>query len=166
MFCKNCGKQLEDGALFCSECGTAIPASEKPVEPTVEPTIETQPLNDSAAAQPAAKPQDIDLVQAYRLFVANLLNFKGRATRPEYWWVFLINWLLTFLINLIPVLGALLSLIIIIPNLALTVRRLHDTGKSGWYAFISFIPIVGTVLLIIQLCKDSDGDNQWGLATK
>ncbi len=54
-------------------------------------------------------------------------------------------------------------LVILIPSLALCVRRLHDTGKSGWFFFISFIPLVGAILLLVFLATDSQpGPNQYG----
>ena len=62
----------------------------------------------------------------------------------------------------IPLVGWILSLFCLVPGIAVTVRRLHDTGKSGYYYFMCFIPIVGAILLIIQLIKDSDYNNQYG----
>ncbi|MEP1500313.1 DUF805 domain-containing protein, partial [Nonlabens ulvanivorans] len=61
------------------------------------------------------------------------------------------------------ILFLLYTLATIIPSLAVIVRRLHDTGRSGWFYFISMIPLVGTVILLIWLIEDSKhGANQWG----
>ncbi len=168
MFCNNCGKELKEGALFCNECGAKTKNAQATNEPINEPVIENQPMVETQPiqAEPTVKAEGIGFGQAYRLFFKNYFNFKGRATRSEFWWVFIFNLLLTYVINLIPVMGALLSLGIIIPGIALSVRRLHDTGKSWVYLLISLIPIVGAILLIVQYCKDSDGDNKWGPATK
>ncbi len=168
MFCNNCGKELKDGALFCNECGAKTKNAQTTTETANKPVIENQPMveTQSVQAEPTVKAETISVGQAYRLFFKNYFNFKGRATRSEFWWVFIFNLLLTYVINLIPVMGALLSLGIIIPGIALSVRRLHDTGKSWVYLLISLIPIVGAILLIVQYCKDSDGDNKWGPATK
>lgn len=53
-------------------------------------------------------------------------------------------------------------LIILLPSLAVTVRRLHDAGYSGWFYFISFIPLIGAILLFVALCTDSVEDNKYG----
>ena len=60
-------------------------------------------------------------------------------------------------------LSALFGLITIIPYLAVSVRRLHDTNRSGWWILIAFVPIIGTILLIVWYCFDSDAvDNRFG----
>ena len=103
-------------------------------------------------------------------------DFNGRARREEFWMFQLFNFLA--LMVLMIVLGgisvllevpALMSLVgiyvlaIIIPSLALVVRRLHDTGKSGWFYLITFIPLIGGIWLLIIYCTDSEnGTNNWG----
>jgi uncharacterized membrane protein YhaH (DUF805 family) len=54
------------------------------------------------------------------------------------------------------------AFVVFIPMLAVSARRLHDTGKSGWYYLMSLIPLVGFIIVIVQWCKDSVGDNQYG----
>ena len=56
----------------------------------------------------------------------------------------------------------LLALAMFIPALAVTVRRLHDVGKSGWWFFIAFIPLVGAIWLLVLMCTDSVEDNEYG----
>jgi len=92
-------------------------------------------------------------------------TFDGRATRPEYWWwalfsviVYVVAVILdlathTFLIGLIVTLGLLL------PTIAVTVRRLHDTGRSGWWYFIALIPLIGGIWLIVILAQPSTVDS-------
>ncbi|MDA3861692.1 MAG: DUF805 domain-containing protein [Melioribacteraceae bacterium] len=102
--------------------------------------------------------------------VKNYAGFSGRARRKEYWMFQLFNILflivavvLDFVLETYFVLTSLYSLALIIPSLAVTVRRLHDTGKSGWMMFISFIPIIGTIWLLFFLVTDSNfGENQYG----
>ena len=96
------------------------------------------------------------------MFFKNYANFQGRASKSEYWWVFLFNIIVSFTVGLIPVLGSIISLALFIPGLSLFIRRLHDTGKAWPYIFMGLIPIAGAIILIIQLVKDSEGDNQWG----
>jgi uncharacterized membrane protein YhaH (DUF805 family) len=107
-------------------------------------------------------------------------DFKGRARRSEYWYFVLFNFIAIIIFvaitslfisllksELVSVLIAVYYLGIIIPNLAVLVRRLHDVGKSGWFYFIAFIPIVGTIWLLVLLCRDSDyGPNEYGLNPK
>ena len=96
--------------------------------------------------------------------------FSGRATRSEFWLFNLINSLVVFPLG---VLGTAVGwivfvelsfiLAIMIPSLAVTVRRLHDTGRSGWWYFVNFIPLIGFIILIIFLVGGSDQDNEYGL---
>ena len=106
----------------------------------------------------------------------NYANFQGRARRQEYWMFTLFNAIFIFALIIISGMlveatdsPALMSLYLIyaigvfIPSLAVAVRRLHDTGKSGWYYFISFIPLIGGIWLIVLLATEGDnGTNQYG----
>ena len=103
-------------------------------------------------------------------------TFSGRARRKEYWMFILFNMLFAIvamiLDNLaglaIPELGygpiyGLYILAVLIPGLAVTVRRLHDVGKSGWMYFIVLIPIIGaTWLLVLMVSSGDQGQNQYG----
>ncbi|MDF2878808.1 MAG: hypothetical protein K0S30_1904 [Clostridia bacterium] len=105
--------------------------------------------------------------------------FNGRATRKEYWMFSLFNFLLVIVLGVLAALFAfsnytavfsclyiiylLYSLGIILPHLAVLVRRLHDIGKSGLWFFISFIPLAGMIWLLILLCtRGTHGPNQYG----
>jgi uncharacterized membrane protein YhaH (DUF805 family) len=98
--------------------------------------------------------------------------FEGRATRSEYWSFALVfglaNWVLNILyrstgFRLFSVVAALLSLLVLVPSLAVSWRRLHDIGKKGSWYFIIFVPIVGVILMIVWCCRDSQpGDNEYG----
>jgi len=96
--------------------------------------------------------------------------FSGRAGRKEYWMFFLFHLIITFVLVLFAefiksrtFLPTLYGLAVLLPSLAVFVRRLHDTNHSGWWWFISFIPIVGSIVLLIFLVKDSQpGENQYG----
>jgi len=99
-------------------------------------------------------------------------DFNGRARRKEYWMFVLFNIIFSIIISIIElaigmidfaVLSLIYSLAVLIPSLAVTVRRLHDTGRSGWWFFISFIPFVGSIILLVFMCLDSQWDqNHWG----
>jgi len=96
-------------------------------------------------------------------------DFKGRARRKEYWMFVLFNfiasWVLVILGSLIkfPWLSYLYTLTVLVPSLAVIVRRLHDTGRSGFWFFIGFVPIVGAIWLLVLMCLDSQPEaNNWG----
>jgi uncharacterized membrane protein YhaH (DUF805 family) len=93
-----------------------------------------------------------------RAVLENYANFEGRDTRPQYWWfvlgMFIFYIVLNVLSSIVVVLGFLvlvLALGLLVPSIAATTRRLHDTGRSGWWQLISLVPIVGAIILIV-LC--------------
>lgn len=99
--------------------------------------------------------------------------FNGRARRTEYWMFFLINFVIGIVfsvllrvtngLGLIYALDGLYSLALLIPSLAVAVRRLHDTGKSGWNILLALIPLVGWIIVLVFLAQDSQpGDNAYG----
>lgn len=102
---------------------------------------------------------------------SNYANFSGRARRSEYWYFTLLNILVAGLGSGLTVatdgklsfVSAIWSLAVLIPGLAVTVRRLHDVGKSGWYMFMALIPLVGGIILLVAEATDSQpGYNQYG----
>jgi uncharacterized membrane protein YhaH (DUF805 family) len=109
---------------------------------------------------------------AFRKFT----DFNTRASRAEYWYFVLFNSIIGIVLGIattvigfmvkspiIPAIPFLYSLAIIIPAFALSVRRLHDTNRSGWWILISFIPIIGLfVFLYFTIEQGDEGDNQYG----
>ena len=89
-------------------------------------------------------------------------NFNGRARRSEYWWfaafVFISELCLTF----VPILFVIIVLATLLPYLAVSVRRLHDINRSGWWLLIGFIPLVGLVLLVFMLLPSERLTNEYG----
>ena len=86
------------------------------------------------------------------------VTFSGRATRSEYWWFAL----LSFIVGFIPVVNF-LSILLILPGLAVAVRRLHDVGKSGWNLLWAIIPVLGALYLLWLYIQESEaGANKWG----
>lgn len=99
----------------------------------------------------------------------NYADFNGRARRKEYWMFTLfavLSCTLTLFLDTVtgkPIFSALLMLALVIPSFAVTVRRLHDTGRSGWYFLLSFIPIAGPIVLFVFNVSDSrPGTNAYG----
>ncbi len=120
---------------------------------------------------------------AIKVGIDNYANFRGRSSRSEYWWF----WLGVVLFQLIvPGIGAVLGysisgysgliigelagatmalLLTILPMLAVSVRRLHDTGHSGWWYFITLIPLIGPIWYLVLMLTGSDEANSYGLPT-
>ncbi|WP_088329397.1 DUF805 domain-containing protein [Lacimicrobium sp. SS2-24] len=102
--------------------------------------------------------------------------FRGRARRMEYWFFILFNFLISLLMALVDgltgtfnadtgigLLGTLYGLAVLIPSIAVTVRRLHDSGRSGWWFLLVFIPVLGGLILLVMMLFDSQpGDNAYG----
>jgi len=100
--------------------------------------------------------------------------FDGRARRKEYWMFFLFNLIIAFLLGLIlGVIGVSESissalcgvylLAVLIPGLAVCVRRFHDSGRSGWWVLVGLVPVVGGIAVLIFMLLDSEpGSNQYG----
>lgn len=98
----------------------------------------------------------------YFKVLQNYANFSGRARRSEYWYFVLFNFIISLVLGFVGVainfefLGNIYSLAVLIPSLAVAVRRMHDVGKSGWFILI---PIYNLILA----CTDSQpGDNEYG----
>jgi uncharacterized membrane protein YhaH (DUF805 family) len=102
--------------------------------------------------------------------------FGGRARRKEYWYFALFNLIITFLFGIIDgvtgsfsteagigLLGGIYMLAVLIPAIAVSVRRLHDTDRSGWWLLIGLIPLIGFIVLLVFMVQDSKpGQNQFG----
>jgi uncharacterized membrane protein YhaH (DUF805 family) len=100
-------------------------------------------------------------------------DFEGRARRTEYWMFFLVNLIIAIVVFLIgraigfPVLYTLYSLAVLVPGIAVGVRRLHDTGRSGWWWLIALIPVIGTIWIIVLFAIPGDqAANQYGADPK
>jgi uncharacterized membrane protein YhaH (DUF805 family) len=116
----------------------------------------------------------------YLKVLKQFADFSGRARRKEYWMFALFNMIFIIVAMILDnVLGLtvgglpyglfyfLYALVILIPGLAVSVRRLHDIGKSGWMILISLIPIVGGIWLLVLMLTDSNpGDNEYGVNPK
>lgn len=123
---------------------------------------------NNAEAQSFA-PQIVEqpsLKNCYIKFWKNYTNFSGRARRSEYWYIVLANVLIS-LVSFIPYVGtvvcSLYSIAVLVPTLALMVRRLHDLGKEWYYIFFMLIPLAGPIIMLVWFCNDSQvGANEFG----
>ena len=95
---------------------------------------------------------------------------EGRASRPEYWWFFLAYIILYAIAAILDtaletgfVLASIVGLVFFIPLITAAIRRLHDTGRTGWWYLIIFIPLVGFIILIVFLATEGNpGANEYG----
>lgn len=116
----------------------------------------------------------------YLKVLQNYFNFSGRARRKEYWMFTLFTIIFAVIAIIIdnalglaikdvgygPIYG-LYALATFIPGLAVTVRRLHDTGKSGWFFLLAFIPCVGGIIILVFMVTAGDtGNNEYGADPK
>ena len=127
--------------------------------------------------------KDLTYTDAIKICFSKFADFSGRARRQEYWYFVVFNMLIQAALNALgrlvfgsdsnmaSIFAGIYALVVLVPSLAVTWRRLHDVGKSGAYYFFMLIPVVGPVvgwiIVLIQLCKDSQpGENQYGVSPK
>lgn len=100
--------------------------------------------------------------------------FEGRASRTEFWMFILFNFIVGVVLNIVDsilhlkgtyigVLGGLYNLGVLLPAIGVSIRRLHDTGRSGWWLLLDFLPVIGwIVLLVFYVMESQAGDNEHG----
>ena len=127
----------------------------------------------------------MDFQRALRSFWKRYRDFRGRSRRSEYWFIQLFLVVTNIAVAIIDlalmgwdvdrfianggggIVGLVWILVTIVPAFAVLVRRLHDTGKSGWWALVGFLPLVGAVVLLVFTVTDSSpGENKFGLSPK
>ena len=106
--------------------------------------------------------------------------FNGRARRKEYWFFSLFNLIIIIVLGVIDgmtgsysasagmgLLGGIYMLAVLVPAIAVGIRRLHDTNRSGWWLLIVFVPLIGAIVLLVFMVLDSSpGENQYGANPK
>ena len=204
-FCKNCGSQLGDDSIVCTKCEMAIgkgskfcPECGNPLDPT------TGQCNQCEPQQQQQLPHNKNvrtIVEAWKNCFANTFKWNGRACRAEFWYFTLIVCLVPLLLIVLAALTSSVSesvetlmfggvivwsIVSVIPWVGVTVRRLHDIGKSGTYYWLFLLPniliriqnAIGNddwdyvivpincallIILIVWMCrKGVPGENEWG----
>ncbi|MEV7321592.1 DUF805 domain-containing protein [Streptomyces sp. NPDC093970] len=104
----------------------------------------------------------VDVLKKYAVF-------SGRARRQEYWMYTLFNLIAAIVLAIVgrligfPALAAIYWLAVLVPTLAVAVRRLHDTGRSGWMILVGFIPLVGWIFVLVWLATEGKPEaNEYG----
>ena len=102
----------------------------------------------------------------------NYTGFSGRAHRTEFWMFALISWVISMILGFVDSLlgmdgafglGSLYALAVLLPSIAVAMRRLHDTDRSGFWLLLMIIPILGWLVLLIFYCLEgTSGDNKYG----
>ncbi len=97
------------------------------------------------------------------------VKFTGRSSRSAYWWFYLFNILalvaalaLDYALGTGGIIYALAAIALLLPNLAVAVRRLHDSGHSGWWLLIAIVPVIGAIVVLVFTLQGSEPPNQWG----
>ncbi len=160
------GVILPETLVWSAGMAAWTPLAQTPLSPAAaDPTV--------APPLPASGAGSIDsILEAVKFCFQNYATFSGRARRPEFWYFLLFNWLVGLLLAVIDTqilgfdgtpLSGLYSLAVFLPNLAVLVRRLHDTDRSGWLALLYMVPIIGWIVLIVFCAQESArGRNRYG----
>lgn len=106
----------------------------------------------------------------FAAFWKNYVNFSGRTSVKGYWMATLFNIIIAVVLSILTqfvsffgILSGLYSLAILIPSLAICVRRFHDINKAGWWVFLNLVPFIGSIIVLVMFCKASvDEGNRFG----
>ena len=134
------------------------------------------PLPSSAMVNNHSAEANFGILDWFKKALRNYTNFSGRARRKEYWYFVLVQ---MGLIIVAMILDAIIfnsetglfyivvALGLFLPGLAVTIRRLHDTSRSGWWFLLSILPLIGSIVLLVFLASDTKLEtNQWGPPAK
>lgn len=152
MFCTNCGKESDDDAKFCASCGIHF--------------------ETAAGIRPSTSPEggareSMTFTRSISTCFSKYFNFKGRASRAEYWWFYLfcfLVYLVALLLDSSEFFAMLVSLLLFFPSITVGARRLHDTGRSGWWQLLS-LTVIGLIPLMFWFAsRGSDRGNRYGNA--
>ena len=177
MYCPNCGERLSEQALFCPKCGTKRQSGDtfssgKTSEQgsgnfnQPQPYVQPQPGPYIQPPQPQPTPVRVNIWMpdyqctfgnAIKRFFNGFVQFKGRSSIREYWFAILFLFITNIVSALIPFIGWIWGLVVILPSIAVAIRRLHDSNRSGWWylagggcsmlgAIVLFIGGVGSII--------------------
>jgi uncharacterized membrane protein YhaH (DUF805 family) len=117
----------------------------------------------------------MSFTDAIRSVFSQYVGFTGRARRSEFWYWTLLQIIVGIVASILDravfdrnnaAFSVIVGLGLLLPSLAVAVRRLHDSGRTGWWLLIGLIPVIGTIILIVFYVQDSQGDNKYGPSPK
>lgn len=174
-FCSKCGEPIESTDAFCGSCGKPLgqhpndASKEKAAAPDPEKREDEEKIKELPIGSP---------IDYLRMSLKKYANASGRSRRAEYWYFNLMVCVGLILIGLIVGLVAgifsidtsgitdgittVYYLAILLPSLGVTVRRLHDTGRSGWWLLLSFAPFGVFILLMFLISNGDKETNKYG----
>ena len=164
MFCGICGVKIEEGVKFCGKCGASATIDSAPQQSQnnaapVQANPPQQP-NQQASFTSVQQQEAGTQQNAWQYFTGALKKyavFEGRARRAEYWWFTLFIFLISLIFGFLGfILSIIVNLAFLLPSLAVSIRRMHDVGKSGWFVLV---PIYN---LILCFTAGNTGPNQYG----
>jgi len=169
MYCSDCGVDI-GSAKYCSSCGSASPSAGAFGSPpaTKIPDLPPPPNYSAVGVKTDYTSPSVSFGQAISAGFRGYVVWNARSTRAEYWWWTLFNFLVlvgALLIDSVAT-GGLLYLLavfgLLLPNLSVLIRRLHDTDKHGGWFWISLIPLVGAIILLVfTLTPSTPGPTRW-----
>jgi uncharacterized membrane protein YhaH (DUF805 family) len=184
MFCANCGVEAGLNGSFCQSCGKPLNANATSKSPNSLPSPQVNPsefASGSGQVSPSDEasrnaPKAMKFMEAVKFGYLNYANFKGRASRSQYWYWVLHYWIVSIALTVVSgislflasdgtafPLGSLFFVGIFIPSIACATRRLHDINKSGALMLLGLIPIIGAIILLVWFCTPGDpGANRYG----
>lgn len=163
MFCQKCGIENADSSSFCSSCGSQL---------GIRSAVNSNNISANTSKEISGIGWYFEAVKKYAVF-------NGRARRKEYW-MFALFFLIFIIVAAIidvalgtttedgaGILVTIYILAMILPSLSVSVRRLHDLGKSGWFYLINFIPFIGAIWFLVLMCTEGNrGNNNFGADPK
>jgi len=185
--CPYCGKSILAIAKVCKHCGQSLAPQEESTpkqetvleEPTVQNNYEQQKVYNSYTEETQQQVENLSGFQYFKKCLKHYAVFNGRARRKEFWMFVLFNMIFAIAAaTLDNIIGTadydgfglfyyIYCLAMLLPSLAVLVRRMHDIGKSGWWFFISLIPLIGGIILLVFCCTAGNvGENRYGKSPK
>lgn len=156
MYCSSCGKHNSEDSKFCQFCGTKLAKISTKVKSVDETKIE-KGFSQEESKESSFKGKT-NIISNYFNVIKKYVDFKGRASRKEYWLFYLTNIIIYLCLGLLEglfginlenensIFGSIYQLFIFLPSLAVGVRRMHDTDRSGWFLIIPIYSFVVTLI--------------------
>ncbi len=179
VFCSSCGtrqKNKPETAASASNASVVYAPPKSAAKPVSANKRVYKPHPNAYIHHRRSKPDleeiphngSVGFIEAVKLFFVNYINFSGRASKSEYLWAYLfqaLSFVTIALIMLIPligfIIGGIMLLILAVPSISVTVRRLHDVGKPATWYLLNLVPF-GWIAVLVFCCRESGGDNGWG----